>query len=331
IYDNIAYGPRIHRIKNKKQLNKIVESSLKDVALWDEVKDSLDKNARDLSGGQQQRVCIARALATKPEVILMDEPTSALDPVSTLKIEALIMQLKREYTIVIVTHNMQQAARIADQTAFFLNVEIIEVNDTNTLFSNASDQRTEQYITRQFGKIKEMRDNIMTPRKQFEAEIDTIADTIIKLADGTKDMLIKAVKGLYNQDITQAKEIIKADKRLDKLDQIINDQAILLIAKQQPVATDLRRLIACIRISSDLERMADNAKNIAKATIQLGDSLEINIHPAIKQMHDQTIKMIDLTIDAFVQEDIVLARKLAEMDNVVDSLYEKVISEILEE
>src|SRR5690625_4977361 len=163
-----------------------------------------------------------------------------------------------------------------------------------------------------------MRDNIMTPRKQFEAELDTIADTIIKLADGTKDMLIKAVKGLYNQDITQAKEIIK-------------DQAILLIAKQQPVATDLRRLIACIRISSDLERMADNAKNIAKATIQLGDSLEINIHPAIKQMHDQTIKMIDLTIDAFVQEDILLARKLAEMDNVVDSLYEKLISEILEE
>jgi len=151
IYDNIAYGPRIHGIKNKKQLNKIVESSLKDVALWDEVKDSLDKNARDLSGGQQQRVCIARALATKPEVILMDEPTSALDPVSTLKIEALIMQLKREYTIVIVTHNMQQAARIADQTAFFLNGEIIEVNDTNTLFSNPSDQRTEQYITGQFG------------------------------------------------------------------------------------------------------------------------------------------------------------------------------------
>lgn len=151
IYDNIAYGPRIHGIKNKQQLNKIVESSLKDVALWDEVKDSLDKNARDLSGGQQQRVCIARALATKPEVILMDEPTSALDPVSTLKIEALIMQLKRKYTIVVVTHNMQQAARIADQTAFFLNGEIIEVTDTNSLFSNPIDQRTEQYITGQFG------------------------------------------------------------------------------------------------------------------------------------------------------------------------------------
>lgn len=151
IYDNIAYGPRIHGVRNKQQLNKLVESSLKDVALWDEVKDSLNKNARELSGGQQQRVCIARALATKPEVILMDEPTSALDPVSTLKIEELIMQLKQKYTIVIVTHNMQQAARTADQTAFFLNGEIIEATDTNTLFSTPNDQRTEDYITGQFG------------------------------------------------------------------------------------------------------------------------------------------------------------------------------------
>lgn len=151
IYDNIAYGPRIHGVRNKKQLNTLVESSLKDVALWDEVKDSLNKNARELSGGQQQRVCIARALATKPEVILMDEPTSALDPVSTLKIEELLMELKQKYTIVIVTHNMQQAARTADQTAFFLNGEIIEATDTNTLFSNPTDQRTEDYITGQFG------------------------------------------------------------------------------------------------------------------------------------------------------------------------------------
>src|SRR5699024_1302365 len=126
---------------------------------------------------------------------------------------------------------------------------------------------------------------------------------------GTKDMLIKAVKGLYNQDITQAKEIIKADKRLDKLDQIINDQAILLIAKQQPVATDLRRLIACIRISSDLERMADNAKNIAKATNQQGHSTEMNTQTERKQMNEQTIKMIDLTNDPFVQVDIRLERK----------------------
>lgn len=151
IYDNIAYGPRIHGVRNKQQLNEIVEASLKDVGLWDEVKDSLNKNACDLSGGQQQRVCIARALATKPEIILMDEPTSALDPLSTLKIEELIMQLKLKYTIVIVTHNMQQAARTADQTAFFLNGELIEINDTDTLFSNPKVQKTEDYITGQFG------------------------------------------------------------------------------------------------------------------------------------------------------------------------------------
>ncbi|MDC3415526.1 phosphate ABC transporter ATP-binding protein PstB [Aquibacillus salsiterrae] len=151
IFDNIAYGPRIHGIKDKKKLNEIVESSLKDVALWDEVKDRLNSSAIGLSGGQQQRLCIARTLATKPEVILMDEPTSALDPISTLKIEELITELKSKYTIVIVTHNMQQAARISDKTAFFLNGEVIEYDQTDIIFSNPKDRRTEDYITGRFG------------------------------------------------------------------------------------------------------------------------------------------------------------------------------------
>lgn len=151
IYDNVAYGPRIHGVKSKKKLNQIVETSLKDVALWDEVKNRLDCDATGLSGGQQQRLCIARALATKPEVILMDEPTSALDPISTLKIEKLISILKEKYTIVIVTHNMQQAARISDKTAFFLNGEVIEISETDMLFSKPKDSRTEDYITGRFG------------------------------------------------------------------------------------------------------------------------------------------------------------------------------------
>ncbi|WP_188207740.1 phosphate ABC transporter ATP-binding protein PstB [Alkalibacillus aidingensis] len=151
IYENIAYGPKIHGIKNKKILNQIVERSLRDAYLWDEVKDRLNENAYGLSGGQQQRLCIARALAIEPEVILMDEPTSALDPVSTSKIEELIQELKSKYSIVIVTHNMQQAARISDRTAFFLNGEIIEFDLTESLFSNPSDQRTEDYITGRFG------------------------------------------------------------------------------------------------------------------------------------------------------------------------------------
>ncbi|GGK20654.1 phosphate import ATP-binding protein PstB [Caldalkalibacillus thermarum] len=151
IYDNIAYGPRIHGIKNKAQLDEIVEKSLRGAALWDEVKDRLHENAYGLSGGQQQRLCIARCLAIEPDVILMDEPTSALDPISTLKIEELVQELKKNYTIVIVTHNMQQAARISDRTAFFLNGEVVEYDDTNTIFSNPSDQRTEDYITGRFG------------------------------------------------------------------------------------------------------------------------------------------------------------------------------------
>ncbi|WP_026569943.1 MULTISPECIES: phosphate ABC transporter ATP-binding protein PstB [Sediminibacillus] len=151
IYDNVAYGPRIHGMKRKKELDEVVETSLKQVALWDEVKDRLNSSALGLSGGQQQRLCIARAIATKPSVVLMDEPTSALDPVSTLRIEQLISELKNQYTIVIVTHNMQQAARISDQTAFFLHGEIIEASDTDSLFSVPSDRRTEDYISGRFG------------------------------------------------------------------------------------------------------------------------------------------------------------------------------------
>ena len=151
IYDNIAYGPRTHGIRNKAQLDEIVERALRGAAIWDEVKDRLKKNALGMSGGQQQRLCIARALAVEPEVLLMDEPTSALDPISTSRIEDLAMELKEKYTIVIVTHNMQQALRISDQTAFFLLGDLVEYGSTETLFSTPSDKRTEDYITGRFG------------------------------------------------------------------------------------------------------------------------------------------------------------------------------------
>ena len=151
IYDNIAYGPRTHGIKNKAKLDEIVEQSLRGAAIWDEVKDRLKKNALGLSGGQQQRLCIARALAVKPKVLLMDEPTSALDPISTSRIEDLAMHLREQYTIVIVTHNMQQAVRISDNTAFFLLGELVEVGQTEKIFSQPQDKRTEDYITGRFG------------------------------------------------------------------------------------------------------------------------------------------------------------------------------------
>ena len=151
IYDNVAYGPRVHGIKDKKQLDKIVEESLKGAAIWDEVKDRLKSSALGLSGGQQQRICIARTIALKPEVILMDEPTSALDPISTLKVEELIEEMKEKFTVVIVTHNMQQAARISDKTAFFLSGDLVEFDNTKTVFTNPKDKRTEDYITGRFG------------------------------------------------------------------------------------------------------------------------------------------------------------------------------------
>ena len=151
IYDNVAYGPRTHGVKNKTQLDEIVESSLRGAAIWDELKDRLKKNAMGLSGGQQHRLCIARALAVQPEVLLMDEATSALDPISTSKIEDLISELKSRYTVVMVTHNMQQAARVSDQTAFFLLGELVEYGDTEGIFSMPRDKRTEEYIAGRFG------------------------------------------------------------------------------------------------------------------------------------------------------------------------------------
>ena len=151
VYDNIAYGPRTHGIRSKAQLDDIVEKSLRDAAIWDELKDRLKKSARGLSGGQQQRLCIARALAVQPEVLLMDEPTSALDPISTSKIEDLAVELKKDYTIVMVTHNMQQAARISDKTAFFLMGEVIEFGETEQIFSMPKNKKTEDYITGRFG------------------------------------------------------------------------------------------------------------------------------------------------------------------------------------
>jgi len=151
IYENVAYGPRVHGIKEKKKLDVIVEKSLREAALWDEVKDDLSRSALRLSGGQQQRLCIARVLAVEPDVVLMDEPTSALDPIATQKIEDLIRELKEKFTIVIVTHNMQQAARVSDCTAFFLNGEVLEIGETEIMFTGPLDQRTEDYITGKFG------------------------------------------------------------------------------------------------------------------------------------------------------------------------------------
>lgn len=151
IYDNLTYGPKLHGIKDKKQLDEIVSRTLKEVGLWEEVKDRLNKSALGLSGGQAQRLCIARCLSVEPEVILMDEPTSALDPIATSKVESLIQELKKKYSIIIVTHNMQQAGRISDRTAFFLNGEIVEINDTEKIFTNPQNKKTEEYITGRFG------------------------------------------------------------------------------------------------------------------------------------------------------------------------------------
>ena len=187
IYDNIAYGPRCQGIKDKKKLDEIVEKSLRGAALWNEVKDRLNKSAMGLSGGQQQRLCIARAIAMEPEVILMDEPTSALDPIATQKVEELIQQLKEKYTIVIVTHSMQQAARISDKTAFFLMGELIEFDDTDKIFTNPKDKRTEDYIT---GTIRIVLEGEYGMKKtKLETDYEALLQGVEKLSNLTVRVL----------------------------------------------------------------------------------------------------------------------------------------------
>src|SRR5699024_1836257 len=245
IYDNITYGPKIHGIKNKKVLDEIVEKSLRGAAIWDELKDRLDTNAYSLSGGQQQRVCIARTLAIEPDVILMDEPTSALDPISTLKVEELVQELKEKYSIIIVTHNMQQAARVSDKTAFFLNGYVNEYDDT--------------------------------------------------------------------------------DKDINALETEINEKVIMLITKQQPIATDLRLMMAALKIASDFERIGDNAANIAEIRLR-AKIIDEYVLTRLNTMGKLALLMLKDLDDAVKRDDVTLIKEIIERDEDIDDLYKNIVN-----
>ena len=252
IYDNIAYGPRTHGIKSRVQLDEIVETSLKRAAIWEETKDNLKKSALSMSGGQQQRICIARALAADPEVLLMDEPTSALDPISTAKIEDLVLELKKDYTIVMVTHNMQQATRVSDTTAFFL-----------------------------LG------------------------------------------------DIRLAAAAIRIDQEIDRKEREIESMCLKLLLQQQPVASDLRLISSVLKMITDIERIGDQASDIAEIVTYLSGACGHNTH--IDQMAQATIKMVTDSLDAFVRRDLTLAWSVIEYDDVVDRLFDECKSDLIAE
>ena len=323
IYDNVAYGPRTHGIRSRVQLDEIVENSLRAAAIWDEVKDRLKKSALGLSGGQQQRLCIARALAVEPEVLLMDESTSALDPISTSKIEDLAVELKSKYTVIMVTHNMQQAARVSDNTAFFLLGELVEFGKTEQLFSTPKDKRTEDYITRTVW----LRRCVM--RNKFDEQLEKLHVELIQMGAACEDAISAAAEALLKGDTALADVAEEAEKDIDQREREVENLCLKLLLQQQPVARDLREISAALKMISDLERIGDQAADIAELTryIRMPERAK-RMH--IAEMAQAVIGMVTDSVDSFVKRDLDLARSVYTSDDKVDALFEKVKQELIE-
>ncbi|CAN0550972.1 unnamed protein product, partial [Laminaria digitata] len=278
-------------VAGKTDTDELVEASLKRAGLWEEVKDRLAQPGTSLSGGQQQRLCIARAIAVSPQVILMDEPCSALDPIATARIEELIDELRQNFTIVIVTHSMQQAARVSQKTAFFHLGELVEQGNTELIFTNPVDKRTQDYIT----------------GLQIE----------------------RSIESLQRRNTEEATQIIEDDARIDALQIEIEELAIQMIARRQPLATDLRATVAGLKIAPHIERIGDYAKNIARRTIALNQNPPIKPMFTIPRMGRMARSMVKDVLDAFSSNDLAKARAVWERDAELDDMYDSLFRELL--
>ena len=305
IYDNIAYGPRTHGIHNKAQLDEIVERSLRGAAIWDEVKDRLNKSALGMSGGQQQRLCIARALAVEPEVLLMDEPTSALDPISTSKVEELATELKENYTIVMVTHNMQQAARISDKTAFFLLGELVEMGPTERVFATSV-------------------------RKMYDAELLQLDTMLARMGHAAGGAIESAMTALRTGDTELARSVIARDSEIDSAEHEIEHRCLTLFLRQQPVAGDLRKVSTALKMVTDIERIADQASDIAEITLHLhpDGARTVGVLDDLYAMGDIALHMVKDAIAAYVQVDLSTAAQVIARDDDCDAMFSRISKEI---
>ncbi len=317
IYDNVAYGARVNGLaKRRSDLDEIVERSLRSAALWDEVSDRLDRTALGLSGGQQQRLCIARALAVSPEVLLMDEPASALDPIATQKIEELIYQLKDEYTIVIVTHNMQQAARVSDRHGLLLHGEADRGGEYGPHL-HQSDRGADRGVHH-----REVR---MTPQsgvRHFHEDLAQLKSRLLDMSSHAEELLGLAMEALRERDVEKAEAVIRGDREIDALEIEVDEACIQLLALQQPIARDLRLITMAMKISNDLERVGDHAVNIAQAVKHLVDAPPIGSFPEIEEMARQASEMLSDALDHFVRSDSRGAREVCARDDRVDALHE---------
>lgn len=319
IYENVIYGLKLKGEKDKQTLDQVVEESLKAASVWDDVKDKLHKSALSLSGGQQQRVCIARVLAVNPEIILLDEPTSALDPISTGKIESMLLELRERYTMIMVTHNMSQASRISDKTAFFLDGHLIEFMIQRKSFYNQ--RKKKQKII--FLVNSDRRETML--RTQFEEELLNLHNQFYEMGMMVSSAVHKSVRSYIKHDKTLAKEVIDNDVAINDMEVRLEKKSFEMIALQQPVTTDLRMIITVMKASSDLERMADHAVSIAKSTIRVkGETRIPEIEKEISDMSDYVKKMVDNVLVAYVKTDEKDARTIANMDQRVNEYFNQI-------
>jgi phosphate transport system ATP-binding protein len=328
IYENIAFGLRLYHRLPRSEMDGRVETALKGAALWNEVKDKLHTSGLGLSGGQQQRLCIARTVAIEPEVILFDEPASALDPISTAKIEELIDELKERFTIAIVTHNMQQAARVSEYTAFMYLGELIEFDETNEDFHLAGQQADAGLHHRPL-RLREhpMSDHIV---KAYDDELQALDRKIAEMGGLAEKMLADAADALSTLDAERARAVVALDPRLDALHRSVEDAAVLTIARRQPMAIDLREIVAAIRVAGDLERVGDLARNIARRSLKIGGEQRVQrAVVGIRAMAEFAGGQLKDVLDAYAQRDVENARAVWRRDQDLDALEDSVFRDLL--
>ena len=322
IYENVAYGPRILGVGQRADLDGIVERSLRGAALWDEVQERLNESALGLSGGQQQRLCIARAIAVEPDVLLMDEPCSALDPIATARIEELMLELKNSYTIVIVTHNMQQAARVSDYTGFMLLGELVEFGVTRELFTNPRDRRHP-------GSRASVDWRRLGMQRHFHEELEALKQTVLAMGGLVEDQIRRVMTALLERDDDLAREVIDRDRQVNAYDVEIDEKCVELLALHQPAAGDLRVITTAMKIVTDLERIGDQAVNIAQRALELNLEPQLKPYIDLPRMAERAQRMVKESLDAFVARDTELARRVCAADEEVDALKEQIFRELL--
>lgn len=333
IYDNIAFGVRLFEKLSRADMDERVQWALTKAALWNETKDKLHQSGYSLSGGQQQRLCIARGIAIRPEVLLLDEPCSALDPISTGRIEELITELKQDYTVVIVTHNMQQAARCSDHTAFMYLGELIEFSNTDDLFTKPAKKQTEDYITRSLRLIQECVMDSLNLNKhisgQFNAELESIRTQVMTMGGMVEQQLSDAITAMHNQDSDLAKRVIEGDKNVNMMEVAIDEACVRIIAKRQPTASDLRLVMVISKTIAELERIGDVADKICRTALEKFSQQHQPLLVSLESLGRHTIQMLHDVLDAFARMDIDEAVRIYREDKKVDQEYEGIVRQLM--